>query len=85
MTHGGKYGRSMGAQHRRAITAVVLGVLTVGFVSPLWWEYFTQSPAERDGHTLLGYYVPITAIFGVPGAALLVLGMLVLHRQSRKK
>ena len=53
-------------QRTRAATAVSLGVVLLALVVPYWWQYLTTEQAERDGHTLLGFYLPLTAIFGVP-------------------
>lgn len=68
----------------RAATAVVLGVAALACVIPFWWELLTTSPGHRNGHTVLGFYLPITAVLGVPGALLLVLGVLVLRKSGRE-
>ena len=74
----------MAMTHRgRAGIAIVLGVVCLALVVPYWWELLTADQADRDGHTVLGFYLPITAIFGVPGGLLLTLGVLVLRREER--
>ena len=71
-------------QRTRATTAVVLGMVALACAVPSWWELFTTDRDERDGHTLLGWYLPITAIFAVPGLLLLVLGVLVLRKERER-
>ena len=66
---------------RRAATAIALGVVCLAVVAPYWWQLLTG--AEDDGRTVLGFYLPLTAVFGVPGLLLLVLGALVLRKEAR--
>ena len=76
----------MEAQRGRAIAAIVLGLLAYAIVVPLWWDFFTTPQSERDGgHTLLSFYLPVTAIFGIPGSLLLVLGLLVVLRPPGRR
>jgi uncharacterized membrane protein YedE/YeeE len=72
-------------QRARAITALGLGAALLALVVPNWWEFFTTDSDHPDGHTLRGFYLPITAIFGVPGVLLLVLGVLVLRKEQQRR
>ena len=71
-------------QRARALTAVGLGAVLLALVIPYWWKFFTTDRGERDGHSVLGFYLPLTAIFGVPGLLLLILGLLVLRKERQR-
>jgi hypothetical protein len=71
-------------QRARALTAVGLGAVLLALVIPYWWEFFTTDSGERDGHSVLGFYLPLTAIFGAPGLLLLILGLLVIRKERRR-
>jgi hypothetical protein len=70
-------------QRARALTAVGLGAVLLALVIPYWWELVTTDRGDRAGRSVLGFYLPLTAVFGVPGLLLLVLGLLAIRKERQ--